>query len=162
MLELPKLWLGPWKIQGELSYRFILDPIDHSFLGVARQRSQASSVWFGYLNRPVIEVHEGEDESLVFTVSRMWGLGTGWQVCDADGQRTGTLRAELIRDRLGCNLAVIELSQEAGEGRWLNPGSEELARFAPSSDGQLISFGTHVEANPIFKMLLLASLLRSS
>lgn len=163
MLENQKLWIGPWALRNDSTAspaRVIVDPGNEGFLGLARQRLQTASIWFGCLSRPQIEVCESEDESLIFTVSRTWGFGSGWLVCDADGQKIGTLRGCIVHDRSGHQLAVLEQSQETAQGRWVAADGEELGSFAADQQGILATFAPRVETDPFTKMLLLATLLR--
>jgi hypothetical protein len=164
MLEHSSIWLSPWASsagQRPVTTRTILDPATRSFLGLARCSHQSATVWFGYMARPTVEVFETEDESLLFTITRTWGLGTGWVVCDADGHRIGTLRSNLVRDQRGRQLATLEPSAPGTPRRWLAPDGQELGTIAVAGEGLLATFSMAIADNPFVKMLLLATLLRA-
>src|SRR5262245_15032511 len=163
MLEHQALWLGPSSAAPRQDHLpstvpplyVILDPATRGFLGLARRKLH-SPAWFAYLARPTLEVFESNDESLLFTLMRTWGGGL---ISDADGHRIGTFRGNLIRDRHGNRLALLDQSSTASAGRWLTPLGEELGTFAAADGGVLVNFSPTAD-NPFVKMMLLATLLK--
>jgi len=139
----------------------ILEAESRKFLGLARRRSRPATVWFASWHRPMLDVHEGEDESLLFSLTRGWGQG--WLVSDAEGQRIGTVRGNLARDGAGQRLALFEPSSDGLLSRWRAADGQELATAARDGDGDgvEIRFAPCLEGQPFVKMLLLAMLLTS-
>ncbi|HZT81381.1 MAG TPA: hypothetical protein VFA26_14220, partial [Gemmataceae bacterium] len=94
MLEEQTLLLGPWAAGG----RAVVAPATGRPLGVVRRQRAARPWWLRWLAGPVLAVHEADDEPLLFTVRRAWGLGRR-EVCDADGRLVGRLRGDRLLDR---------------------------------------------------------------
>lgn len=171
MLECQSLWLGSWAAglgqctapAGELPRWAILEAESRRLLGLARLRSRPVSVWFASWHRPMLEVVEGEDESLLFTLARGWGQG--WVVCDAEGQRVGTMRGNLARDGAGQRLALFSPSSDGLLGCWRAGDGQELATATRDGlgegEGVVLRFAPRLDGQPFVKMLLLAMLLRS-
>jgi len=174
MLEKQALWLGPWPTAGPLPPGLpvtpdpplwvLRAPEDRSFLGLVRRRVQTLAIWFGGLTRPVVDVYETEDESLVLSFTRSWGFGARWAVRDADGQTMGTFSAYpngcVAWDSLGLLLASFENGAEEPLGRWLSPRQTELGSVVRADVGVLVRFEPELEAKPWHKMVLLAMVLR--
>lgn len=162
MLECQSLWLGSNGADlgpsagpgGEAPRWIILEVESRKFLGLVRRRSHPATVWFASWHRPMLDVYEGEDESLLFTLTRGWGQG--WLVSDAEGQRVGTVRGNLARDGAGQRLALFEPSQDGLLGRWRSGDGQPLATAARDGDGVTIRFAACVDGQPFVKMLLLA------
>ncbi|MBL8796146.1 MAG: hypothetical protein JNM56_19750 [Planctomycetia bacterium] len=160
MLECQSLRLTPGTQAADAPRWSILNAVDGKLLGVARRRTPPPSFWFAGRKRPLLEVVEGADESLLFTLTPGWGQG--WLVDDAEGQRVGSVRAQLARDGGGERLARFEPSTDGQSGRWLAVDGQELA--ATRRDGQTVevSFAPIIQDQPFVKMLLLAMLLRET
>jgi hypothetical protein len=152
MLERPELLLAyaagvRWSIA---------DPETGVVLGFARRDSGGGPPWWGVLGPSVLAVHEQEDEPLVFTVRRAWGLWPRREVRDADGHAVGSLRGGAVLDARGRPLAVAE---RAGDGDvYRGRGGEELAVLTPTSGGLRLTFHPGVR-DPFLRMLLLAAAL---
>jgi hypothetical protein len=165
MLERQSLWvgsnragLGPNAGAGSEAPRWtIREAESRKLLGLARQRSHPATVWFASWHRPLLDIYEGEDESLLFTLTRGWGQG--WLVSDAEGQRVGTVRANLARDGAGQRLARFEPTSDGLLGRWRAEDGQELATVIRDGEGVAMRFAACVEGQPFVKMLLLAMLL---
>jgi len=163
MLEHAALWLGPWQSApplpaGERAAWAIVDPGSDRLLGSARRGTAPR--WLGWLARPAAEVLEQPDDSLLLTLVQGWALGKGWTVHDADGQRIGSVRGPLVRDRAGKPLAAQEPG-DPGARCWRTPDGRELGRLQAAAGGRLVTFAAELRAgSPFIKMLLLASTLQ--
>jgi hypothetical protein len=154
----------------------IFDPATGGLVGFACRPTAARS-WLRWFSRPALEVHEAEDEPLLFTAYRLRGFTPAWDVRDADGHPVGTLRAfrlrlagglstghnaggTLIQDRFGRRVAVFERAPgSAAEGRFVDPDGEGLGSLTRSSHGTLLTFAGRLGGEPLTKMLLLAAAL---
>jgi hypothetical protein len=105
-----------------------------------------------------LAVHEEEDEPLVFTVHRAWGLWPRREVRDAEGRPVGSLCGGRITDMDGRPVAELAVSGDDGERVWCGRGGRELARLTPGPDGLRLSFSPDV-GDPFVRMLLLAAVL---
>jgi hypothetical protein len=124
-------------------------------LACGSARWRAGGWWWA---RPVLAVHEQEDEPLLFTVRRCWLPGTRHEVRDAEGRRVGYLRGEWVCDPLGRRLAVRRPGGPPGAWVFRSPGGRPLAELAPGGAGARLSFAAEA-VNPFTRMLLLASAL---
>jgi len=128
MLEVQRLCLAPWAIvpdgnvptgraaHGSVRQRSISDAASGALLGYACERARPERVWMDWLllRRPVLAVHEKEDDSLLFTLhggfrlaSWLWSRPDGpepfaqlsrrWQLRDADGKQVGLLAWRRLR-----------------------------------------------------------------
>jgi hypothetical protein len=127
-------------------------------LGLARWTGGEAPPWWWPFDNRVLAVHEYEDEPLLFTVRRCWGLVSCQEVRDAEGHRVGTLAGSRVRNRFGRKLAVL---CREGRGTWAfrGLGGEPLARVTGDERGRQVAFGPGVEGDPFAKMLLLAAVL---
>jgi hypothetical protein len=154
MLEQRVLLLRP---PGRSGGRAIADAETGRPLGVARRRPRQAGPWWRRLAAPLWAVHEQEDDPLLFTVRRGWGLGPGKPVRDADGHAVGAVGAGHVWDPAGGTLAVLEPGGP-GERVFRGRGGRELARLAGGPDGLRVAFHPDV-ADPFLRMLLLAAAL---
>ncbi len=106
-----------------------------------------------------LEVCESEDESLLFTVRRQWGLEVRWEVCDADGHRVGMIGSEFLLDRFGRCLALVEPSGDAGRIHFRSLEGVELAALTLRGAEMLLRFALPPEGDPFVKMVLLGAAL---
>jgi hypothetical protein len=112
-----------------------------------------ASRWFHWLSWPIVEVREGDDEALLFTIDRYRGLQTTWIVRDADERLVGKLRGRSIWDP-----ADRVVAQADGED-WQTPAGQRVATLEPSPDGLLLTF--HGDINPFLRMLLVAAAVKA-
>src|SRR5712692_11795478 len=131
----------------------IVEPDTCRPLGVARRRLTKAPLGIGWLARPALDVFEVEDEPLVFSVQRRWGLSPRWEVSDADGQRIAVLRRGRILDAFG--QAWSSWEQTPNEVRFRGV-DREFALAQKEADGIRLTFASEVQSNPFTKMSLLA------
>jgi hypothetical protein len=171
MLEQPSLLLRPWvhslevvwpknKVQGAGWLRIIADPATDRPLGFAAWETAGLSAWLAWLGRKKIQVFESEDESLLMTLYRPWGLMRMWEVLDAEERRVGRLFRDAIFDGYGSRLATMSVTADGSEmvlrattgtvlGTWQDiPGQGCFFRFGEALDG-----------NPFVRMVTLAGVL---
>lgn len=123
-------------------------------LGFARWTPTVPRAWWRPFGRGILEVHEQEDESLLFTVRRAWSLLPRREVRDADEQTVGVLLGHFIHDRFGRLLAALE------NGVFRNPYQRDLAELTATNEGMRLTFGEDIAGEPFVKMLLLAAALQ--
>lgn len=128
-------------------------------LGVAGWRMSEWWSWLSWLAPPVLAVHENDDAPLLFTVHRRWGLGSYWEVRDADSHLVGLVNGPLLQDRLGRHLALCERQQTDGSVRVRDLDGRDLMTLTPRPAEVRLTFAPAAEANPFLKMLLLAAAL---
>jgi len=165
MLEHQALWLGNWSLAPKttepalprLPWRPILEASTRAYLGLARQRTKPTFVWFGSFTGPTTDVFETEDEALLLTVERLVSLRTAWRVRDSDGNSLGTIRGNFLRDQHGRTMAVVESLAEQGNYRWRADDGRELGIVRISDGGVIVTWDSCVQAYPFTKMVLLAS-----
>ncbi len=157
MLETPTLFLLPWT-GGPEPRRAIRDAAAGTSLGLARWRVIRAPWWSAWLVRPVLEIRETEDESLLCTVAAPRLLVRAWTVQDADGQLVGTLRGNLVLDRFGRAVALVDRTADVGH-RFVGVQNHELAVLGPAEEGSRLAFAAPVTGDPFAKMLLLAAAL---
>jgi hypothetical protein len=143
--------------EGETAWT-IADAETNRPLGLARWRPWSGPLWLSWLAQPTLDVFENEDEPLVFTVRRLWGLSSKWEVRDADGQRIAEVRHGLVLDAFDQFWARLERSADGSTIRFLGH-SQELARATWSEEGIRFAFAPPVESYPLVKMALLAVVL---
>jgi hypothetical protein len=135
----------------------IVDAESGAPLGYAQWRAASDRPWWRRFGGSLLAVHEHEDEPLLFTIRRCWGLRVRHEVRDADGHRVGSLVGRAVHDRHGRTVAVRQ--PEPGGAVFRGPDQRELARLTSGIDGLRLSFGDEVFLNPFAKMLLLAAAL---
>lgn len=161
MLEQRVLLLRPWTAAAAADRRRdIVDPTTGQRLGFAA-RTLPARTWLCWFPRPVVRVHEEEDESLLLLLQPLWGWVSSWDVRDADGHRVGVARGNLLQDRFGLVLAVVERDAGASGCTFRDPDGVELGTLSFSEEGAVLTFADGVEGNPFAKMLLLAKALDS-
>ena len=154
MLEHDTLLLRPWSLPADgTRQRPIVEPATHGLLGFARTVKPRPG-WRGWFDTPALEVHEAEDEPLVFTVRRLGGWKPTWEVRDADGHLVG------LRDRIGRPFALRGKTPDGtATGFFRSPDEHELARLVSSTEGTRLEFAANGTDNPFLRMLLLAAAL---
>jgi hypothetical protein len=185
MLELPRLLIQPWAsprdtaVGGARPYvarlRGICDPDTGRAVGFACAPA-AGGGWWRWLMRPVLEVHESEDASLLFTISRAWALAPRWEVRDAEGRRLGVFDPYNVAPATGTTPArgpgtagphapappdVLVLEPVPGSfGREVElPPLPQLVAVSRTADGTLVVFAPGAVENPFARMLVLAAVL---
>ena len=137
----------------------IIDPITEAALGFAsRRRTRGRFAWLRAWGPPVIEVHESDDEPLLFTMRRGWGFGRRWRVEDAEGTSVGRVVGPFLLDRRERPLAVLR-RPEARRASYRDAQGGELAATEVGDEGIRLTFRPDGEGNPFVKMLLLAATL---
>jgi hypothetical protein len=165
MLEHPSLLLLPWaatpplqRAAAPVPRRCILDPDTGQTLGFAVKRSARLPWGFRWLARHAMEVHETEDEPLLFTLYGPWFTVRAWEVFDADEHLVGSLRGNTVRDRFGRTLAAV-LPIPNGSFLFQAPEGFELGSLRPESTGNRMAFTEELIGEPFARMLLLAGAL---
>jgi hypothetical protein len=155
MLEQSALLLQPWvPAAGGGRGRAILDAAARTPLGLARTPAgRRAGSWFA---RPVVEIYETEDESLLCTVGRGWWPAGRWLVREADGHLVGSVRGPHVEDRRGRDVAVLRPGPDGG-GPFLDTAGVELGRLEEGTDGLRLKFAVWLEGDPFARMLLLAA-----
>jgi hypothetical protein len=112
------------------------------------------------LGRKKVEVFESEDESLLMTLYRPWGLGRKWDVVDAEGRRVAQLCRDVVFDGLGERLATMSAGADSSEMALRDCEGEILASWR-DAEGQsrYFRFGKGVADNPFWRMAALAGVL---
>jgi hypothetical protein len=106
-----------------------------------------------------LEIHELEDESLLFTLLRPWFHLRAWEVFDAEEHLVGGMKRDFVLDCFGRMIArAAPLADGAGQ-RFLGPHEDELGTLVSSETGSRLEFAVAVAGNPFAKMLLLAGAL---
>lgn len=162
MLERQGLVLGPWNAaaaaaDGGTPRRPVVDAATGEALGFVAQAA-AGSGWLRWLRPARFEVYETEDASLLCTL-RGPALGRrAWEVRDSEDCPVATFFRGIVLDPDGRNQARLERSADGG-GIFFNASGLELATFAPSQGGILLTFAPALEGNPFARMALLAATL---
>jgi hypothetical protein len=162
MLEHPSLLILPWAVAtgprptpSVSRRRSILDPDTGRLLGFAGRRPVRLPWGLRWLARTALEIHETEDESLLFTLCGPWLTLRAWEVFDSEDHLVGSLRGNLVRDRQGRTLAVVQQCP-AATFRFLTPENVELGSLLPNGRGNRITFSEELVGDPFARMLLLA------
>jgi len=136
----------------------ILDAVTSQPLGSARWRVQGNSKWRRWLSRETLDVVEAEDEPLVFSVRRLWGLSPKWEVCDADGLRVSVTNRRQVVDSSDGRTFMI---QQTGGITFLQivPAGSVLAHCSSSSNEIRVTMAGELNDRPLIKMALLAAIL---
>jgi len=151
MLERRELLLQPRNGSGTQT---IADPETGTIVGLARWLGQEDRPWWRWLKATHLSVHEADEEPLVFTVRRSWGLWRRTEVNDADDHPVGSLRGAAVRDPYGRTIALVEPA--AGGELFRGRAGEEMARWTASPEGAHLVFHSEL-SDPFVKMLLLAA-----
>jgi hypothetical protein len=158
MLERSRLLVRNWTQPGDgPPRRPILDADTGEPAGFARWQP-AESPWWRRLGPAALEVRETEDESLLFVLRRCWGLGTSWEVRDADGRPVAVVRRGWVEDRRESLAALIE--RDRAVWRFRGSRGEDLGCVEPGADGVAVTFAPGAGENPFLRMAVLAAALR--
>ena len=152
--------------------REIVDLHSWRVVGVA-YRVNARSRWRRWGQGPVIEVHESDDEPLLFTIHRLGWFSEAAEVRDADGRAIGLVRgltragagpdrlpAGLVIDSSGCTIALFfrRSGSRCEEGGFMSTDGVELAGAGHRPEGITLTFAESIGTQPFLRMLLLAAL----
>jgi hypothetical protein len=175
MLEQQTLLLRPWAFPADqpthsaragsggagpgARTRVVLAGASGAPLGFAAWRTAPGVFWKRWFFRPVLEVFETEDASLLMTVAAPRRLGRDWEVRDAEGHPAGVLRGDVVLDRSGRALAAAEPDPAGAGRRFVTPLGSVLTTLTPAGDGMLLTFAPGLEGDPFARMVLLAAAL---
>lgn len=142
----------------------ILDPITDTRLGFAGWRQRR-----GWPARPVLEVYETDDASLLLTMRREGVFGARWRVRDADGRSVGVIMPAASRQRSGdvlisrFGLAFAWIAGAAAQTarRVTDVDGMEIGSLSRSDAGLEVEFAERFGADPFARMVLLAAALRA-
>jgi hypothetical protein len=157
MLEKQALLVRGWT-SSEPPRREISDVESGKLVGVVR-RQPVRWPWLAWLLPGMLDVCEAEDEPLLFTLRRQWGLELRWEVCDADGRRVGMIGSEFLLDRFGRCLALVERSPDSARIHFRSVDGVELGSVTPRGSEALLRFALPAEGDPFAKMVLLGTAL---
>jgi hypothetical protein len=139
----------------------ILDAESRRLLGTVRSRAWAGPNWLRCLSRPAFEVYEADDEPLVFTVRRLWGVSSKWEVSDADGQRVALIRRRRIFDASGGLCALVGRTEDRSAMHFRG-GTSMLADAIWSTEGVRLTFAPSLQGYPLVKMAVLSAVLTAT
>jgi hypothetical protein len=134
----------------------VLDAETRQVLGFVSRRSSAP-FWRRWLERVALEVHEHDDEPLLFTLYRRRLRARAWDLFDAEEHPVGKMTHNRIVDRFGLVLARAAFTSHDSGGTFQAPDGMELGNWAADGNGWRMSFSAALAANPFAKMLLLGS-----
>jgi hypothetical protein len=189
MLESPGLLLE-WPLPGAVPHPGapgtaivrILDPNSFDSLGLARRAANAGG-WFGWRRSHDLEVCEGEDLSITFSLRRYWFLTPFWMLDDAEGNRVANLFASRrrpprfdrsisgivplvperscgqLREMPVANASVSDAEEYTLESQLLSAGGHELAHLHYARSRTLLWFAKTLEGDPFTRMLAVAAAL---
>src|SRR5262245_45643245 len=102
MLEHHRLLIAGRSNAAPSTFRWhVMDPSTGLLVGFAAWQPTDSWCWLSRFGVRRLEVHEAEDEPLLFTAQPGWLRKRRWQICDADGKHVGTIRPGAIHDASG-------------------------------------------------------------
>jgi hypothetical protein len=155
MLEHRVLLVRPRSASG---MRAIVDGDSGKPLGFARWETGPPHSWRRLFTRTTLAVHEHEDEPLLCTIRRAWGLLPRCVVRDAEEHPVGScsFMGRIIRDCHGRLLAAFH----SEDGTVRSPTRRVLAEWTATADGLRIVFRDDIAGEPFVKMLLLCAALQ--
>jgi hypothetical protein len=161
MLESSSLLIFPWKNDPARGgwIRPIAEGETGAALGLVSLDAPASRSWFNWLLPRHLEVLEGDDNALLMTLIRRWGLSRSWELHDAEEQRVGTVYSRVLVESEGGRRGFLDRT-DPHHGRIVGPESQTLAEYeAKPGPAVLLRFAADLEANPFLRMLILAGVL---
>ena len=171
MLEQPSLLLRPWLHAFDEAWpkamgagggwlRVLVCPATEKRLGIAAWETTGPSGWRTWLSRKRIQVFESDDESLLMTLYRPWGLARTWDVRDAEDRRVAQLLRHGVYDGSGVPLARMALSSDGSEASLRGADGAALATWQDMpGNGRYFRFGDGFDNNPFVRMSVLAFVL---
>jgi hypothetical protein len=172
MLEHDTLLLQPWDLFKKTVPRVggedlptprwaILEPNAGTLVGLVRPRTNTQSFWTRWFCRAQLAVYESEDEPLVCTLLRSWGLERAWEMRDADGHMVGRITKSYLQGPLGRYLIHIQRSKPTVTG-FLDGQGRALASLTRKANDWILSFEGECKGDPFARMLILGSALVAS
>jgi hypothetical protein len=131
----------------------------HTPLGVARRRVGSERRWLCWFARPVWEICEREDDSLLMTIHGAWLWSGATDVFDAEPRHVGCVQRGRLVDSTGLELAQLERLAMPGALRFVSPQGLEFATVQFVSGSASLCFRPILEGEPFLKMLVLAATL---
>lgn len=163
MLEQQRLQIGVRQQKAGGGHEWpITDADSGAALGCVRSRTSGAARWRRWFARPVWQVHEGDDESLLMTLQGAWLWSGAWDVYDAQPRQVGSIQRGRLVDGDGVYVAAMEFGPDRRGGRIRNWHGLELASFQLSGGAATLTFLPALEGDPFAKMLVLAAALASS
>jgi hypothetical protein len=171
MLEQPSLLLRLWLHAFDEAWpkamphgggwlRTIVNPTTEQRLGFAAWEIAGRHGWRNWLGRKRIQVFETDDESLLITLYRPWGLARCWDVRDAEERRVAQLSRHGVFDGFGAPLATMALSSDGSESALRGPDGIVMATWQElAGHGRYLRFGEGFDDNPFIRMTALAVVL---
>jgi hypothetical protein len=161
MLESASLLLLPWTFDRaeQVSWvRSIRDGATEAPLGVVRCAAKRRS-WLAWFQSYRLDVLETEDEALLLTLVRSWGLLRLWDLYDAEENRIGSIYPPVLLDRDGVRRGYIQVAS-SHQAEVIGVDAARLADMdIDATQGLRLRFAPELEANPFLRMLLLGSAL---
>ena len=127
-------------------------------VGSARRMSARPAIWW-WVGRTVMEVREADDEPLLFSICRRWGLWSRYDIRDADDVYVGGLRGIQVWDAFGAPLASLGADEGTGARRWVGLAGSVLAEVRADTEGTHLRFTDEASGSPFVRMVLLAAVL---
>ena len=136
----------------------ILETNARSLVGLARPLARAGGFWARWFGRARLAVCESEDEPLLCTLCRRFGLSSSWELRDADGHTVGRIARTSVQGPMGRHLIPVSLANAAGTD-FLDLQGRRLATLIRQGDGRLLSFAVECKRDPFIRMLVLGAAL---
>ena len=133
----------------------ILHPVTEEWLGSFRWHA---SPWFGlsWCSGRSLEVREAEDEPLLMTRRRPWGIHERWMVYDAESHLIGYVDPRRIVDSRHHLRAKVEIETDPPLQTFFDLSGESLGAFELLPGRALLQFEEQALFNPFTRMLLLS------
>ncbi len=162
MLEQSVLVLRPWSNPAGEGHapRIFIDAEDAGpTLGFAHWQPTPDQSWLQRLvERPVLTVHEMDDEPLLMSLHKGWNWRPSWEVCDAEGETVGRVHGSLLLDPYDRPMGKWRWSGDRKSGVIGSAEQGELARVHIAAEGHWLRF-TEQAPSPFVRMVLLAAAL---
>jgi hypothetical protein len=158
MIDCSELLLGPWLAADGSTCRKVLNAANDTIGSI--RRSAPKWTW---ACRPRFEIREGDDHSLLFSVSPRSWAPRRWVVHDADEQLVGALirrsRQQPIQalNRAGLPLGDLSWLAAMTAAKAVSPQGTWLCDIDRHADGTRICFAPGTD--PFSRMVLLAATL---
>ena len=161
MLERTSLLLSAWTpaprdAPGGWS-RTVHDAAAGSYLGRVRPASPQGWSWITWFRPLRLEALETDDDALLCTLIRSWGLVRSWELFDAEERRVGSLYPPMLLDSEGYRRGYTQFETPT-LGHFIAPSGPRLARFEITEAHTLrLDFAADLEPNPFLRMLLFSA-----